>query len=164
MIDTPRRPVALAACLLFLAACGGEDSNAPQANPAAGAALPALDRSSDLAGPDRDGDGIRDDVAAWIDQQAFDAPRRAAMRQMARALQAAIVSDPNNPDAVHANSWLGTSAVACVMTRLPDGASRVARLRGITANTEARTRAYLAYSAALDGSVLSLPQGDGCEE
>ena len=36
-------------------------------------------------------------------------------------------------------------------------------LESVTANTKARIKAYLAYSKAMDGAVLSLPEGDTCD-
>ena len=59
--------------------------------------VPALDRSSDLAGPDTDNDQVRDDVQAWIAAQNYPETERRAVQQLARALQQTVVlADPKN--------------------------------------------------------------------
>ena len=46
--------------------------------------------NSDLAGPDVDRNGIRDDVDAWIAAQPFTVPQKRAAEQFARTMQASM--------------------------------------------------------------------------
>lgn len=157
-----------ASCLLT--ACGGEDPPPPRARSIDDlermGELPLLDRSDDLGGPDDDGNGVRDDIDAWIARHEEDAARQSALRQLARSFRAAILAggDPAAAqDAVRGN----TRAVACIMARSrsdTEGARAVSDMRKMSANTKARVQAYLAYAAALDGAVISLPAGDGCDD
>jgi len=166
----PHHPGIVASFLLLLAACGGEDS-APR--PARSIAdlerqgeLPVLDRSEDLGGPDTDGNGVRDAIDAWIARQGGAPARQDALRQLARSFRDALLARGDSVAAQEA-AWRTTRAVACVMARSgsdTEGADAAADMRKMSANTRARVLAYLDYSALLDGAILSLPPGDGCDE
>lgn len=187
------RPIGAAAVLtLTLAACGGGGSaTAQQPEPAAPAptpaqpveqtpaqkiaaleqsgALPTLDRSVSLPGPDANGNGVRDDVDALIASKYTDSAQRAAATQLAASLQAALLVDKANPSAVKAVSVRTSRSINCVYQRF-DGvnggaspAAVVQELGSVTTNTKARLLEHLAYSKALDGSVISLAEGNTCE-
>ncbi|AZG06711.1 hypothetical protein EGT29_01880 [Pigmentiphaga sp. H8] len=167
---TPRHRAILAPCLLLLAACGGEDPAPRQARSIADlerqGELPVLDRSEDLGGPDADGNGVRDDIDAWIARQGGAPARQDALRQLARSFRDALLARGDSVAAQEA-AWRTTRGVSCVMARSgssTEGADAVADMRKMSANTQARVLAYLDYSAALDGAILSLPAGDGCDE
>lgn len=166
----PRHLGILAPFLLLLAACGGQDSAPRQPRSIADlerqGELPVLDRSEDLGGPDADGNGVRDDIDAWIARRGGAAARQDALRQLARSFRDALLSRGDSVAAQEA-AWRTSRAVACVMARSAsgaEGADAVADMRKMSANTQARVLAYLDYSAALDGAILSLPVGDGCDE
>lgn len=176
-----------------LSACGGDDASGPaqatgntpangnggsSAPPTATTAdkieameqagkLPRLDRSADVRGPDADANGIRDDIDSWIDKQGFNPREKKAAQQLAKALQAAVLVDPNNVTAVRDAAAANSLAIKCVITSSRDaeaGYKTVTNLEKFTANTKARVMAYLKYNVKLDGSVSKSPEGDGCAE
>jgi hypothetical protein len=54
--------------------------------------IPTLDRGAGIAGPDTDGNGIRDDLDGFISAQSYSADQQKAVKQLARACQAAVVA------------------------------------------------------------------------
>lgn len=150
----------------------GTADSSPQAQLAALEAartIPALERGGALGGIDTNGDGVRDDVEAYITANYPDVPQRAAARQAARALQAALFVNAQDVAAAKDVSRRVTSAARCIFNRFPgppnsQHPARVMKeLEGVTTNTKARLLAYLAYNKLLDGSSSSLPVGDTCE-
>ena len=114
---------------------------------------------------------MRDDVEAYITQKYPQADQRAAVMQDAAALQASLLVDPTNTAAVKAASLRASRALKCLFLRFGAGGSSglanpsaVARdTFSITTNTKLRLMAFFAYDKALDGSVISQPQGNTCE-
>lgn len=172
-------------CLL-LVACGDKDKDKavilPTMPPTAGeqtldqkiadlersGALPVLDRSSSIPGPDANANGIRDDVETYINGQLYSAPQKQAAMQTAKSLQAMMLVDTSDKAATDAVSLTSGRAIHCLVTRFPVGSAvdpeRVVKdLEKVTANTEARIRAYLKYSAARDGTVSTVLREDSCE-
>jgi hypothetical protein len=150
----------------------GTAVTSPQAQLAAleaSGAIPALERGSTLAGIDANGNGVRDDVEAYISAQYGEASQRAAAMQVARALQAALFVNVQDVAAAKEVSRKVTHAANCVFSRFPgppgskDPARVIKELEGVTANTKPRLLAYLAYNKALDGTSSALPEGDTCE-
>ena len=178
------KPAALLILLAFLTltACGeGSSGAASAALPLsdvqkiaaleASGDIPKLDRSASIGGPDVNGNGVRDDVEAYITQKYPQADQRAAATQYAAAMQASLLVDKANNVAVKAVSLKSSRAINCVFQKFnptndPNSALPavvVRELVSVTTNTKTRLAAYLAYSKALSGSVLSQPQGDTCE-
>ncbi len=177
--------IALGAALLMasLGACGGGGGGGePAAAPGsvaqtptqaidsldAAGTLPALDRSSDVKGPVSNGDGIRDDVEAVITKTYPDSTQAKAAKQFAAVAQAQLLVDAGNPTAVKAISASTADAINCLAQTFGTGTkptfSDVARgLEADTANTKQRKLAQLAYSKAMDGAVITLPEGNTCE-
>ena len=128
-----------------------------------------LDRSNTLAGIDADGNGIRDDVDAHI--LKLSAVQQPIARQKARAVQAEILVDKTNIQAVREADLKSSKAMACSNFRFPGNSTADGKLRrqvddeitSITTNTKPRLLAYLALSKALDGTVLVALDGDTCE-
>lgn len=177
-----------AALGVALAACGGHDHNDASANsdttsttttatatvgPIAqlekSGALPKLDRSASLAGPDADGNGVRDDIDAYINGKFSDLKQRKAVLQDARAMQKAVLVDATNKEATKAVSLEIFASVNCMFSAFPDGEGQVSpiaiggKIEAITANTKTRLKAYLAYNKSRDGTASTMPQGDTCE-
>jgi len=169
-------------CAIALGACGG-GSSAPQANSPANSpespkakllaleesgAIPKLERGPALEGIDANGNGIRDDIDAYIERNYSTEPQRRAASQLAAHFQRTLLADKSDRAALKRQSVLGARAVGCVYARF-DGAGGskqpaavVYELEAVTANTKARLKAYLAYSKGLDGAVISMPEGDTC--
>lgn len=128
----------------------------------------SLDRSNTLAGIDADGNGIRDDVDAYIAAK-FTPNQQPVARQVARAVQGEILVDKADKQAVRNAATKSSRALQCSYYKLPNPAD--ARIRyqivfdtiGVTTNTKPRLLAYLAHSKAMDGTVLVDLTGDTCE-
>jgi hypothetical protein len=165
-------------CAIALNACGG-GSSPPQANspdsPKAkvlaleeSGAIPKLERGSTLEGTDANGNGVRDDIDAFIERNYSTEPQRRAASQLAAHFQRTILVDKSDRDALKRQSVHGARAVRCIYARFngADGSKQPAavgyELEAITANTKERLKAYLAYSKGLDGAVVSMPEGDTC--
>lgn len=149
----------------------GTPDSTPQAQLAAledAGTIPKLERGNVLAGVDLNGNGIRDDVEAYISKQFTDPAQRAAALQTAKGLQAALLVNPQDRVAAKAASLRLGDAIHCIYVRFsitgptPPG-KVVTDLEAVTTNTKQRLLAYLAYNKALDGTTSALPEGNTCE-
>lgn len=129
-------------------------------------AYPALDRSSDTKGPDANGNGVRDDIEAWINAQSVNDGQRRALMQKARALQRTLVVELQDQRALQeAGEGLAASSNCGIIQFSPYSTfSRFAgKIEAMTANTKERAARYMQYNAARSGSSTTLPDGDTCE-
>jgi hypothetical protein len=108
-----------------------------------------------LGGIDSDDDGLRDDIQRYIFLHFTDSAKtRAALRQAALALQNIILNSPDEAGALR-NTELEARASECIRYICPDDGRRIDNmLLAEFLNTEARSRAYLAYDAKLSGHVF----------
>ena len=189
-----RRRIARWLCLpitmLALAACGEGTSTDSAASPSAergmkeqlsalekAGDLPALDRSTDIAGPDTDRNGIRDDIDAYIAALPVTDAMKKATRQVARVQQEALLIDLNDRVTLLALSDASMASTACMSETaeagLPadqqnkarnDGYAITLKIEAITANTPERADRYLAYMRALHGTTTTYPTGKVCED
>ena len=133
-----------------LTSCSGDSSNPPP---------PALQES--VAGIDANGDGVRDDIEAYIDT-TYPVPAQRdtnrALRQLARAAQATVI---DASDALRSASHAAERfrALECLMARRPADFHLVfVELRARMLNTTARSLAYLqADNHVTAGNVPLLP-------
>lgn len=131
--------------------------------------IPKLERGPTLKGIDENGNGVRDDIDAYIIAQYSIPTQRAAAVQTAKALQTAMLVAPQDITAAKDASRRISNAVNCIFSQFSGGVNskepaRVVReLEAITANTKARLLAYLAYNKTLDGTSFALPDGGTCE-
>lgn len=172
--------------LSTLAACSGTEGSAQApvmpATPPAPAALtmkeqikaledsgklPKLDRSTSIAGPDTNNNGIRDDIDAWIAALPITDVQKKAAEQAAKTTQAALVIDLTQKPGLDALGNLEARSVRCLrMVFMPDyqkGFDLSGQIEAITANTKERTKQYIAYNRAVSGSVVSTPVGEPCD-
>lgn len=187
-------PVILA---MFLAACGGGRTSSPSAPAATEPAprpsepsmkdqideleqqgvLPELDRSTDIAGPDADGNGIRDDIDAYIAALPVSEPVKRAARQVARVQQKSLLLDLKDKPVLMALSDASMESTACMSSTILNGVSPelesrmlreghaiIFKIEAITANTPERAERYLAYMGALHGTTTTYPTGKVCED
>lgn len=126
-----------------------------------------LDRSTtSIPGTDANGDGVRDDVEAWIGAQSVGAEQRASLRQLAAAYQTTLVLNLTDDAAVRAARLAASNAVECVMQQaasIEAGYKAVADVRRVTVNTNLRATAYLAYAEKVNDTVSRSPDGNGCQ-
>ena len=139
--------------------------------------LPALDRSTSVAGPDADSNGIRDDVDAYIIALPVTDAIKKAARQSARVQQKALLIDLNDRITLLALSDASMASTACMSSTildgvpselqsktLRDGHSISLKIEAITANTPERADRYMAYMRALHGTTTTYPTGRVCED
>jgi hypothetical protein len=183
------RAITLTACALLLSACGGgsgsSGSSGTTSTPAtatsaevatlkatiqqleASGKLPNLDRSSSIAGPDANSNGVRDDIEAYVASLPITPVQKSAAIQHAKVFQQKITVDLNDPAALNRVSNLGSRATNCIgdvfMPAYQDGYELGSKLEAMTANTKERAKQYLAYNRARSGSVSSEPTGNTCD-
>jgi hypothetical protein len=162
----------LTACML--AACNGastEQAKTPAESVAAleqQGKIPTLDRSSSLAGTDANGNGVRDDVDAYI-LANFSASEQPVALQMAKSAQTEILVDKTDKQAVREASLKSSRAMQCIYYKFPGEVNNKIQSRlfnevtAVTTSTKPRLLAYLALSKAVDGHVLPSLEGDTCE-
>lgn len=161
---------------MFLAACGsggGASSAINTTQPSvmdavvaaqASGAIPALDRTTSLLGTDIDGNGVRDDLDAYINSLPDTPVQKKALRQHAAALNAALAVDLTNQAAVDAVSVSTSNAASCNELVYGDAAWKHSKdIFKYIINTKERFVAYMKYNQALSGRVLDFPpKGVGC--
>lgn len=113
-----------------------------------------------VGGADADGNGVRDDIDAYIDQTYTDTGSRTALRQYGRAVQAAILDAGHaGLSGVHAIERF--RAIECIMARRPNDFPVVfTELRSRMLDTDARTKAYLQADGHVRANTPSLLPAD----
>lgn len=129
---------------------------------------PKLDRSSDIAGPDLDGNGVRDDLDNYIDGLPDTARQKQALRQEFAMLRGLTLLDTTDTTAVLDGMRRSIAAISCMYARYGDNeaALRSERIRDVerySINTKERFMAYARFNSAASGHSAVMPRGDGCE-
>jgi hypothetical protein len=128
---------------------------------------PALDRSSDIAGPDANKNGVRDDVEAWINTLSVTEPQRKALMQKAKSLQQTLLVDLTDKAAVRRAGEGLAASTNCAGDRFEpvrsDSYALTDKIEAMTANTRERAARYMQYNKARSGSSTTYPSGDTCE-
>jgi len=132
--------------LLGLGGCGSGDDT-------------PTDTTATVAGVDADNDGIRDDLETYIDQTysgGTDGPTRDALRQYAKAAQAAMLDAGDQPRSVtHAEARF--RAIECLMGRRPrDFPTVFSDVRSRILNTDTRSKAYLQADGQVTATQFAL--------
>lgn len=173
MLNKTTRLLGLVALGVLTGCGGGGGGAATPAEPTAAVvtklqtsgAMLALDRTTTLAGTDANGDGVRDDVTAWIGTQSYPADLSKAATQLAKAYQSVLSVPTADDNALRSARLASSDAVECVMQKarsVDEGYKVVAELRRVTINTTARVDAYLAYVEKANDTVARSPVDDGC--
>lgn len=157
---------------IFLTACssgGGASSAAantttPQpsvtdavAAAQASGAIPLLDRSTSLLGTDADGNGVRDDIDAYINSLPDTPVQKKALTQYAAGLNAELATDITQPLAVKAMETRSMDATSCIFSVYGAEAAikRSQDLEKYSINTILRFNAYMKSNQASSGHMLS---------
>lgn len=131
-------------------------------------ALPALDRSASITGPDVNNNGVRDDIEAYIASLPLSAVQKRAALQAAKALQNTLIVDVQDKTALQkVGDGLMASTKCLGDVFAPDIQNKSelsGKIESMTANTKARAQRYIQYNSARSGSVTSMPDGDTCEK
>lgn len=183
-MNTTRWRLSVALSAAMLAACGGGSSGSSSPNdsgstpPAKAATVteaiarleaagttPALDHGDTLAGTDANTNGVRDDVDRYIDAKADSSEQKASLRMMSKALGTAMSATATDAASLRTATDQLNNAVACVWKRYPASTAdaQVQDMRKVTVNTRQRYDAYMAFNAAMAGSVVKLPKEVRCD-
>jgi hypothetical protein len=127
-------------------------------------ALPKLDRSSSITGPDVNNNGVRDDIEAYIAALQLTEVQKKALMQDAKALQMALTVDTTDKVAVQKVGEIMMASSKCIGGRIINFTDYSLKIESITANTKERAKQYIKFNTASSGSVTSLPSGDTCEK
>lgn len=134
------------AALCFLVSCTVEELPPSSSPPPSSSSVP-------VAGTDADGDGVRDDVQAWLQAAFPDSTVRAAARQLAVALQGMLVNASGASGARIAAAAMN-AAIDCLYALDPATfGSRVDAIEEAVVNTGNRARAYARVGDHLSGEV-----------
>jgi hypothetical protein len=130
--------------------------------------LPKLDRSTSPAGVDSNSDGLRDDVAEYIEKLPDSPDQKSSLRQLSRAITEALVlaSGPADAASLEAARKGIAAAVNCLgdqYDRRADRSQRLKEIQKITVNTRGRFTAYDAFNSSASGTMTELPNGDTCD-
>ncbi|MFV5489973.1 hypothetical protein [Acinetobacter sp. ASP199] len=130
--------------------------------------LPKLNRDQDLAGPDLNQNGIRDDIDAYIQQTFHQHEQRKAVQQYALHSQAVLLVDKTDMIRVRRLNFEIARAISCIYDVFPVenfvAANVVKSIGAITSNTKQRFREKLEFSKALDGTSMTMPRDDYCNK
>lgn len=126
-----------------------------------------LDRSATVGGIDANNDGVRDDIAAVIDEFPFDAAQKRAFMQAAAALQSALTSSTDTNSAV-ANWTQMNRAIECLNGRFDperfwEWSKYDDQIEALTLNTEIRLQAYIQFEQLSGSGAPPEPRGEVCD-
>ena len=126
---------------------------------------PKLDRSTDLAGPDSNNNGVRDDVETYIDSLGLSQNEKMAALQIAETLQQTLSVDVTDSQALREASKSSADAIHCLSMQV-SSSSEILGISGtieaVTFNTKERALKYIEYNKAQSGSISRLPSTDTC--
>jgi hypothetical protein len=132
-----------------------------------------LDQGTSIAGSDADGNGVRDDIDAWISSLPDTATEKAALTRDAKTIQQALVVDTTQRAAVVSVANAMARATGCEFyqygayyeagSSAPQNmqliTNRIKLLEEYTVNTPTRAAAYEKFNAAMSGGVTNMPRG-----
>ncbi|WP_157758975.1 hypothetical protein [Cystobacter fuscus] len=118
----------------------------------------------DLLGADKDGNGVRDELDAYIDAKPDTAAQKKSLRQLSAALSGTLIVDTTRQAALHEAASRLNAGINCVFSHYDaeTATKRAAEMEKVSVDTRARVDAYTRYNTARSGSVMALPEGDTC--
>jgi len=130
---------------------------------------PKLERTNSLAGIDKNNNGIRDDVEAYIEKNYPKEVQKAA-KQFARSMQKSVLvgasGDRELAREVGLEASYGLEGIHSKYEEHAPASKIILEVEAITTNTYQRLKAYDQYNRLLSGTTwTSLPAfEDGCDE
>lgn len=119
---------------------------------------------NEIAGPDINGNGVRDDLDDYVDSLPDNESQKRALRQGFRTLREAILIDTADKNAVLDVMKKSAASVWCIYSQYDSDADKKSHdVEKYSINTKARLKAYAAFNAAASGRSAAMPKGDGCE-
>lgn len=129
-----------------------------------GGKIPKLDRSASLAGPDANGDGIRDDIEAMIVAFNRTPEETQALRQLAKAFQIGMTKNIRTREEAKLYADNVGRGTGCVFHRFGEqGAQYTSMIGDSVINTRTRKLEEHRVDALLSGGVFSTFGASGCE-
>lgn len=122
-----------------------------------------------MGGDDENGNGIRDDVDAFVDSFFKDPKELLAVRQFARVIQSIMLADLSDAAAIKSLAQVRSEAINCVNLRIPppwvtkNPRVIIARIEQVYANTKARLAKFSSFPKAPAGPDLPSPDRDTCD-
>ena len=131
--------------------------------------LPKLNHDRDIKGPDVNQNGIRDDVDLYIEKNFINMEQRQAVKQFAMVLQESLLLDTSRQYPLRKIAFEKSRAIGCIYQRFSQDTRHkpsnvVQHVIAVTTNTKQRFKAYLAFSKAMDGKSITLPNENLCNE
>ncbi len=128
-------------------------------------ALPVLDRDASVSGIDANADGVRDDIAQYIDSKPDSRVQKISLKSFSRSLTRAMTVDTNDQNALRTVANSMNAAVSCIWKAYPSStaSSMVREIEKLTVNTRGRYDAYMQFNSAMDGSVLKNEREANCD-
>lgn len=152
------RPIHLSVLItvpLLLTACPDQTHRPPTP-----AGEVELDRSASVAGPDANGNGVRDDLDRVIARFPLGAAQKERATDFAAAVQD-VLTTPMNRDAANERGLHLQRTLGCAADVLPDHGSVTGELFALTLNTSERVEAYLDFERNIGGAVINDVPGCG---
>jgi hypothetical protein len=149
---------AVIAFLASLSACGGGAGTlAGQANKETQIYGPLSAEEKELLGPDQDGNGVRDDVDAWIARKFPDATHRTQLTNSAQWMTWSMLRGyrGGKTSRDELNAWTRSAHCRFLISYEIYGESKVtaADWRALIYNSKSRTLGFLKWDATLSGTV-----------
>jgi len=113
-------------------------------------------KDDDVVAVDADGDGVRDDVEAYVDAYTDDPAARDALRDVAGSMQAILDLPADDVDGVRAAAQDANVAVACAFHALGDATEPVVGIQNLTLSEGDTLAAWTARQAHLGGEVYTV--------
>lgn len=161
----------LTVVIVSLGGCGGDDKKPISSVSEAIDRLvvegkyPKLNRDSDVAGPDVDGNGVRDDLDAYVASLPDTEEQKRAMLQGFKLYRYNVTADPSNIKDVEWGMVLSARAVTCIMDMygIEDGGEKLSKIRAYSLNTKYRFEKYVLFDKAKNGMSVRLDPNP-CDE
>jgi len=127
--------------------------------------IPRLNHDNTITGPDKDNNGIRDDIDAYIATLPYTEVQKKAVKQHAKALSTSLTVDTTDKTALLKVADDMSRASECVYTKLADNIPSKIKSDNekMIVNTKNRFLQYEKFNSALSGGVFASPIGDGCD-
>ncbi|MDO9305289.1 MAG: hypothetical protein Q7T77_08145 [Sulfuricurvum sp.] len=127
--------------------------------------IPKLNHDNTITGPDKDNNGIRDDIDAYIATLPYTEVQKKAVKQHAKALSTSLTVDTTDKTALLKVADDMSRASECVYTKLADNIPSKIKSDNekMIVNTKNRFLQYEKFNSALSGGVFASPVGDGCD-
>jgi hypothetical protein len=128
-------------------------------------ALPELDTSDSLPGPDDDSNGIRDDIDRYLDNLDVSEKEKLSLSQYAVGLQRVQSAEEMTPEVAEdiTESYMPSYFCMSLLSEDFEATRQVSnKLSAYTANTPSRTERFLEYNEAMDGSAVDVPSPTEC--